>query len=292
MTTEKRTGNKSLRSLYSGGISGFVSCVLLQPLDLVKTRVQQTHTIASLPTSALKPSLYAVSTNIVRSEGVLAFWNGLTPTILRNVPGVSLYFFSLSSLREAFAQVPLFSLSSTSQPLSTSKKTRPKLTPLGDLLCGSTARTSVGYILMPFTVIKARTESTVAHPPLRSLPAKQIIKTLWRGSAATALRDAPNAGLFVLFYERLRRQLPPSFLSDFTSSATASALSTLLTTPFDLLKTRLQLYPGTYREAFFKVWRERGVRGFYDGAGLRVARKAGSSAVAWAVYEALIKRWN
>ena len=33
------------------------------------------------------------------------------------------------------------------------------------------------------------------------------IKSLWRGAVPTALRDAPGAGLFIVFYERGRRLL-------------------------------------------------------------------------------------
>lgn len=73
--------------------------------------------------------------------------------------------------------------------------------------------------------------------------------------------------------------------------AAASLCSTLLTTPFDLLKTRRQLSPTVYTtllESVKLVYRQNGLRGFWEGGGLRVVRKAGSAGIGWAVYEAFL----
>ena len=78
-----------------------------------------------------------------------------------------------------------------------------------------------------------------------------------------------------------------------TSSALAGAASTAVTNPFDTLKTRLQVLPGVYTNmwsALVRILREEGVRRLFDGLGLRMGRKALSSALAWTVYEELIRR--
>lgn len=109
-----------------------------------------------------------------------------------------------------------------------------KLTTAGDLIVGSTARTGVGFLLMPFTLLKTLSEvftglwsrrgpcSSLSLPPqsslalpkhrssygvLQNLYATGGMKSLWRGAVPTALRDAPGAGLFIVFYERGRRIL-------------------------------------------------------------------------------------
>lgn len=80
------------------------------------------------------------------------------------------------------------------------------------------------------------------------------------------------------------------------SGATASLASTLLTTPFDLLKTRRQLSPTLYPTFLASVKRVYttggGITAFWQGASLRVARKAGSAAVGWAVYESVLGGWE
>ncbi len=83
----------------------------------------------------------------------------MVPGSPRNVPGVALYFVSLSQLRNYFARIP--ALSYDSGPVRPSSRT--KLNPTGDLIAGSSARTSVGFILMPATVLKARWEVSLSH---------------------------------------------------------------------------------------------------------------------------------
>jgi len=73
--------------------------------------------------------------------------------------------------------------------------------------------------------------------------------------------------------------------------AAASLCSTLLTTPFDLLKTRRQLSPTIYTSLLSSislVYKQNGLRGFWEGGGLRVIRKAGSAGIGWAVYEGFL----
>lgn len=80
------------------------------------------------------------------------------------------------------------------------------------------------------------------------------------------------------------------------SGAGAGALATTITNPFDTLKTRIQVDPGRYRNLWHAArmvvmedgGRFRG-RALFDGLGLRIARKAVSSAVVWGIYEGLIR---
>lgn len=86
-----------------------------------------------------------------------------------NVPGVSLYFLTLSRLRTFVGQFPQFRAKGA--PLPTNAGGKVKLTTAGDLLVGSTARTGVGFILMPFTLLKTLSEvcwnSWLGLEPLR-----------------------------------------------------------------------------------------------------------------------------
>jgi solute carrier family 25, member 38 len=66
--------------------------------------------------------------------------------------------------------------------------------------------------MMPVTVIKVRYESD--YYAYRSLlgAARDIVRTegvrgLFSGFGATAVRDGPYAGLYVLFYEKFKRNL-------------------------------------------------------------------------------------
>ena len=82
-------------------------------------------------------------------------------------------------------------------------------------------------------------------------------------------------------------------LVNFSSAAFAAGLATTITNPFDAVKTRLQILPAKYGYMFRTIkimLKEGGIRSFFDGLGLRMARKGASSALAWTVYEELIGR--
>ncbi|BGP14931.1 hypothetical protein JCM10213_007268 [Rhodosporidiobolus nylandii] len=322
--------------LASGALSGAVSVLALQPLDLIKTRIQQQPAaVASKPqrvpavvgtgggaavlevtgrktpeSRGMQARILQTAREVVRTDGVRGLWRGTGPTLYRNVPGVSLYFLTLSRFRSLMGS---FSAFRATGPQTGGKV---KLTPAGDLIVGSTARTGVGFILMPFTLLKTISESSLSMPTsslasassakpsapstlsaLRTLYSSGGLRSLWRGAVPTALRDAPGAGLFIVFYERGRRLLGVrgegggGAVGGGTAGAAASLASTLLTTPFDLLKTRRQLSPELYTSLWSSValvYRTNGLRGFWEGGGLRVVRKAGSAGIGWAVYEAFV----
>jgi len=80
---------------------------------------------------------------------------------------------------------------------------------------------------------------------------------------------------------------------NFLSGVLAAGTATAITNPFDAIKTRLQLMPqryGNMLKAARMMVREEGVRCLFDGLALRMGRKAVSSALAWTVYEELIRR--
>lgn len=170
---------------------------------------------------------------------------------------------------------------------------------------------------MPLTVIKVRYESSLYNYTSLPSAASSIFRTegfrgFFAGFGATAIRDAPYAGLYVLFYEQSKRSLGGSSLFssrgdgrdgkmgvssaaaiNFSSAMYAGVLCSVVTNPFDAVKTRIQLQPGVYTNMFSaarKMLVEEGVRSMWDGLALRMSRKALSSALAWTVYEELIRR--
>lgn len=140
------------------------------------------------------------------------------------------------------------------------------------------------------------------------------VKGFFSGFGATAIRDAPYAGLYVLFYEQAKRRFSQlrdaaptvntlglqsgmtsskSVSINFLSGVLAAGFATAITNPFDAVKTRLQLMPERYGnmiQATQKMIKEDGFKSLFDGLGIRMARKAISSALAWTLYEELVRR--
>jgi solute carrier family 25 protein 38 len=77
--------------------------------------------------------------------------------------------------------------------------------------------------------------------------------------------------------------------------ALGAVFATFLTAPFDTIKTKRQLRPLEYTSiarSVALIASRKGMVGFFEGAALRMARKAGSSAIAWSLYEGLVRRYQ
>lgn len=261
-------------------------------------------------------SIRATIREIAKSpNAIAAFWRGTVPSTLRTGFGSAVYFTTLSSIRQRVAT----SAVATGRLNAAGSSALPKLSNTANLLSGAVARAFAGFLLMPLTILKVRYESNLySYNSLagaaRDIYAKDRIRGFFVGYGATAVRDAPYAGLYVLFYEQFKKRLSVVYGKskevgggagsstmgsslaasiNFSSGALASAACSFITNPFDAVKTRIQLQPHEYTNMFQavrKIVTEEGVRSLYDGLALRLTRKAISSALAWMVYEELIRR--
>ncbi|KAI4240391.1 MAG: hypothetical protein L6R42_011526, partial [Xanthoria sp. 1 TBL-2021] len=277
------------------------------------TRVQQAHST----------SLLSTFRDITRGpDSLRQLWRGTLPSVIRTGLGSALYFSTLNALRQHVFRSNLLTSTgvvsmSRNAARSTSSSSLPQLSNLANLTTGAIARASAGLIMMPVTVIKVRYESNLySYQSLMGAGSaifkNEGIKGFFAGFGATALRDAPYAGLYVLIYEQSKRHLSQvkeataagdALLKDmrsssalsinFVSGVLAAGLATAITNPFDAIKTRVQLMPGKYAnmvQASRHMVGEEGFRSLFDGLALRAGRKALSSALAWTVYEELVRR--
>jgi solute carrier family 25, member 38 len=127
-------------------------------------------------------------------------WRGTVPTIFRNVPGISIYFYTLSFIRHSLIPDP------KKVGLSSEYVT------LVNIGAGAIARAGAGFILMPITIIKVRFESTLYNyksllEASTDIFRKERLRGFFSGFGATALRDAPYAGLQVGLYEAMKSLL-------------------------------------------------------------------------------------
>ncbi|KAG0243066.1 hypothetical protein BGW41_002928 [Actinomortierella wolfii] len=295
----KQKASDPVTHLVGGAVSGLAACVFVQPLDVIKTRLQQQQQAhlaflkeggrAGIKIAPLESTIWKTVVGIVKEGSVLGLWRGTVPTIVRNVPGAAMYFSVLNETRMLMAKRKLNAMDRTATVVTDSTSALPKLSNTENLIAGGASRAAIGFIMMPATVIKVRYESnlynyTSMSSAFSSIFRKEGIRGLWAGFGATAMRDAPLAGLYVLFYEQSKVLL---------GGVAAGFLSTTITHPFDMLKTRMQLKPSDYKNVFQasrKVFLEEGMVGFFDGILVRTIRKSVHSAITWTVYEEVV-RW-
>ncbi|KAF8982366.1 hypothetical protein BGZ46_001408 [Entomortierella lignicola] len=314
----KQKASDPFTHLFAGAVSGLCACVFVQPLDLIKTRLQQQQQAhlafikqsgqAGITIAPLESTIWKTVFGIVKEGSVLSLWRGTVPTIVRNVPGAAMYFTVLNESRTLLARRKINGLDRTD--VVSGNSALPKLSNTENLIAGGGSRAAIGFVMMPATVIKVRYESNLYS--YKSMPEafmsifrKEGIRGLWAGFGATAMRDAPLAGLYVLFYEQCKTRLgalkntSPYFdvstpTIHMVSGVAAGFISTTLTHPFDMLKTRMQLKPTEYKNVFQgarKVLLEEGAIGFLDGIFVRTIRKSIHSAISWTIYEEVV-RWH
>ncbi|KAH3683164.1 hypothetical protein WICPIJ_005861 [Wickerhamomyces pijperi] len=294
---------KNYSHLVGGFLGGLTSSVILQPFDLIKTRLQQQNG------NTLKATIKGI-------KSYKELWRGTLPSALRTSIGSGLYLSSLNIFRTTLANAKLHKQTHKDHAAQLSSSSLPKLSMAENLMTGSLTRGFVGWLTMPITIIKVRYESTMYNYKSITEAAKSIkqtegIRGFFSGFLATAARDAPYAGLYVLLYEKLKLVVPKvilieesrgnsgtvfntstSALINSISAFTAASLATTITAPFDTIKTRMQLNPTRFRkftQTGLHILRNEKAMRLFDGLSLRLTRKAFSAGIAWGIYEEIIK---
>ncbi|XP_039273487.2 mitochondrial glycine transporter-like [Styela clava] len=269
-----------VKSFLAGSLSGTCSTLLFQPLDLVKTRLQSAAVASSLAGSQ-KLGMMQTMNCIVRNDRVIGLWKGFQPSIYRCVPGVGMYFSSLHALKSHFFR--------DASP-----------TAYQSLLLGATARTITATILIPFTVVKTRIESgnfkyTGVGNALHSIYTLEGRHGLVSGLSATLIRDAPFSGLYLMFYNKGKSIMTEngngSCTMHFICGIGAGVCASVLTQPADVIKTQMQVSENknSLKRTVIKVYNVEGLRGFFRGLTPRVLRRTLIAAMAWTVYEEIMR---
>lgn len=291
--------------LILGATAGLVSAITLQPLDLLKTRLQQQQKNNAMYRTTVR-------NEIAKLANIKDLWRGVLPSTLRTSLGAGLYFTILSQSRTYLASLKSSSQKSTSSVL-------PKLSHVENLASGFVVRAVVGFITMPITIIKTRFESSAYRYSSMYEGFSDIytnggrsssVRNFFKGTVATLARDSPYAGIYVLFYEGFKNELfpklllllnaniSPAYAAGITNSAAAmmaASVSTAITAPFDAIKTRLQLNStGTVSPSILAVTKQLilepgGARNLFRGLSLRLGRKGMSAGISWCIYEEMLK---
>ncbi|KAK3262483.1 hypothetical protein CYMTET_28663 [Cymbomonas tetramitiformis] len=93
-TQSDPTARRPLPTFLAGVVSGLSTSVALQPLDVIKTRVQ-----AQLLITSKGRGMIPITKQILRNEGFTGLWAGSGPACIRLSAGAGLYFLVLERLR-------------------------------------------------------------------------------------------------------------------------------------------------------------------------------------------------
>lgn len=271
-----------------GGIAGAIGAFVVYPIDLVKTRMQAQRSNPDAP-QRYKSSIDCFK-KIYQSEGIRGFYKGLGPQMVGVAPEKAIKLVMNDLIRRSFG----------------SQNTSGMLSMPVEILAGCGAGASQVVFTNPLEIVKIRLQMQGELPAEQRRGAGAIVRQLgfgglYKGASACFLRDIPFSGIYFplygLFKEQLKDnkgQLRPVDLLMAGSAAGMFAAS--LTTPADVIKTRLQVearkgestYSGIV-DCFWKVLRGEGVVALFKGVVPRMVRSSPQFGVTLLAYELLQK---
>ena len=175
------------------------------------------------------------------------------------------------------------------------------------LAAGVFARSIVSSVVSPLELVRTNLQSTPSLPntphtlrsvlgSLEGLVRAHGVAHLWRGLGPTLWRDVPFSGLYWASYEGMKRRLEERGRSGpsvaFSCGASSGIVAALVTSPFDVLKTRRQALvmsaPGQQTSVIpllEQIIRTEGVSALFAGLGPRIAKIAPACGIMIACFE-------
>lgn len=224
---------------------------------------------------------------IARNEGITSLWSGLPPTLVMAVPATVIYFTAYDQFREFFCNhMPGHS------PV------------LAGAVSGGFARVFSATVISPLEMIRTKMQSKKLSyleigQAVKSLVRTRGLLSLYRGLGPTLLRDVPFSCFYWTSYEALKlhyNQKQPTFLFSFVAGATAGTVAAVVTLPFDVVKTHMQIELGEMEilqdkkpintlAVMRELYQTQGVRSLFAGIVPRISKVAPACAIMISTYE-------
>ncbi|KAF7970605.1 hypothetical protein HWV62_23627 [Athelia sp. TMB] len=235
--------------------------------------------------------------HVWRAEGVRGLWKGAGTSLVMGVPASTCYMLTYDHLL---------------------RNVLPSIIPYESLVpmtAGILARTSITTLVSPLELVRTNLQSTPKSwdnphtlrsvlASVRVLVREQGVRSLWRGLGPSLWRDVPFSGLYWASYESWksffqRRGQSGAWIA-FICGATSGISAALVTSPFDVLKTRRQASvmnstPASMKAAsqtiplILKIIKNEGPSALFAGLLPRIAKIAPACGIMIASFEGVGK---
>jgi len=200
----------AMNAMLAGSLGGIAATVVTYPTDMVKTRLTVSHADKS---KAKYRGMFDAFRVIAKEEGMLAFYKGMSTSVIGVIPFAGGTFMSYEVLDRAW------------------NKPKDKMTPLENFINGCLAAAFAQTFSFPFDTIRkklqaqSKTVSTEMRPDVEfngmfdafvKTVKKNGILGLWRGTSANLAKVAPYAGLMFMAFEACKRVFV--YLNGYTES--------------------------------------------------------------------------
>lgn len=288
----------AIKDFIAGGVGGVCTVVAGHPLDTVKVRLQT----MPKPLPGQPPMFtgtFDCLAKTVSKEGFFGLYKGMAAPITGVAPIFAICFLG-------------FGIGKRLQQ----KHENEELTYFQLFKAGMLAGVFTTVIMAPGERIKCllqiQQEANVNERKYKGPVdcAKKIykeggIRSVYRGTMATLLRDVPATGMYFTSYEWLQRILTPeghdrsemSIWRTIFAGGMAGIFNWSVAIPPDVIKSRLQtapqgMYPNGVRDVVRHIIKEEGVTSFYKGFTPIMLRAFPANAACFLGYEVCLKFLN
>jgi len=258
-----------------------------QPVAMQVWRLKQTEACFSFADS-VQAQQFPMRTmrdafrHIFRTEGVGGLYSGLAPTVATTIPSSALYLTAYEYARDALTE-----------HMESQKSLAPGV-------AGASARSFAATAVSPLEMIRTRIQAG-AKGGMVTL-AREIVQSegsaaLFRGLGATLWRDVPFSALYWTGFEGCKKialEANPSLgvTASFMAGAVAGGASALVTTPFDVVKTRHQVHfaagtdpPPTLTRLLGDIYRKEGGAALMAGWSARTVKASAACSIMIGTYD-------
>eukprot|EP00929_Paragymnodinium_shiwhaense_P098298 TRINITY_DN5979_c1_g2_i1.p1 TRINITY_DN5979_c1_g2~~TRINITY_DN5979_c1_g2_i1.p1 ORF type:complete len:327 (-),score=47.33 TRINITY_DN5979_c1_g2_i1:572-1405(-) len=270
------------KAAAAGGVAGAVEAIVVQPLDMIKTRFQLN--------SGANPSMYSAMRQILAKDGVLGLYRGLLPEMAGNIPTRTAMFAGKSLASDVLVRL---------------NGRRSALTEMG---AGAFAGVPEAVATTPFQVVKVRMQNVQNNSAYRNslhccftIVKQEGVLALFSGLGTTMCRNAVWNGVYFGSMVVITENVPQ------VDMATAGVLgqmqrlgtgfaggvtATCCNAPLDVCKSRIQSSPDLKGASTFRVLlriaREEGPRALYKGFVPKAWRMGCGGAVGITTFELIM----
>uniref|UniRef100_A0A914VZL4 FAD dependent oxidoreductase domain-containing protein n=1 Tax=Plectus sambesii TaxID=2011161 RepID=A0A914VZL4_9BILA len=238
--TDKLDNSKRVGRWYFGGLASAGAACCTHPLDLLKVHLQTQQ--------QGKLSLGQMAVKVVKADGFLGLYNGLSASILRQLTYSTTRFGMYETLKKQFPQ--------DKGPLPFYQKA---------LLAGVSGACG-GFVGTPGDMINVRMQNDMKVPPemrrnykhaidgIYKIYTQEGLKSLFNGATMATGRAVLMTIGQLSFYDQIKQMLLESgyvgdnLITHFSASFLAASIATMMTQPMDVLKTRMMnAKPGEFK---------------------------------------------
>ncbi|CAK7566315.1 MAG: hypothetical protein SEPTF4163_004255 [Sporothrix epigloea] len=273
----------------AGAVAGVSEILVMYPLDVVKTRVQLQTGKGVGPDSY--NGMVDCFRKIIRHEGFSRLYRGISAPIMMEAPKRATKFAANDEWGKFYRRV--FGQEKMNQSLS--------------VLTGATAGATESFVVVPFELVKIRLQDKASagkYSGMLDVITKTVrnegVLAMYQGLESTLWRHILwNAGYFGCIFQ-VRQLLPKvdnkraQMLNDILAGTVGGTIGTLLNTPMDVVKSRIQnetRVPGVVSKynwawpAVSTVLKEEGFGALYKGFLPKVLRLGPGGGILLVVFQ-------